>query len=176
MSMQMDAEFQKEQNGTLFVWVGALGDGYWGGGGGQGSPNQKIGLTSITFFFGASCIHLIFIPVWFWPKPSTTYTHAMMCHHVITLYTLYLSLRITAFLRQIRQKSLSQPWHYRVCIWCVEHHYLRCAVSYPVCTKYAKQKEWVLNLVGGMMSGRNVSLCMLECVSAQRLLVSAGPV
>ena len=32
MSMQMDAEFQKEQNGTLFVWVGALGGGYWGGG------------------------------------------------------------------------------------------------------------------------------------------------
>ena len=54
MSMQMDAEFEKEQNGTLFVWVGALGGGYWGGGGGQGPPNQKIGLTSITFFFGAS--------------------------------------------------------------------------------------------------------------------------
>ena len=50
MSMQMDAEFQKEQNGTLFVWVGALGGGYWGGGGGQGPPNQKIGLTSNTFF------------------------------------------------------------------------------------------------------------------------------
>jgi len=49
MSMQMDAEFQKEQNGTLFVWVEALGGGYWGGGG-QGPPNQKIGLTSNTFF------------------------------------------------------------------------------------------------------------------------------
>jgi hypothetical protein len=31
MSMQMDAEFQKEQNGTLFVWVGALEGGLGGG-------------------------------------------------------------------------------------------------------------------------------------------------
>ena len=53
MSMQMDAEFQKEQNGTIFVWVGALGGGYWGGGC-QGPLNQKIGLTSNTFFCGAS--------------------------------------------------------------------------------------------------------------------------
>jgi len=29
MSMQMDAKFKTEQIGTLFVWVGALGDGYW---------------------------------------------------------------------------------------------------------------------------------------------------
>jgi len=49
MSLQMNAEFQKDQNGTLFVWVGALGDVYWGGGG-PGPPNQKKGLTSITFF------------------------------------------------------------------------------------------------------------------------------
>ena len=53
MSMQMDAEFQKEQNGTLLS-----GWGHWvvgiGGGGGQGPPNQKVGLTSNTFFFGAS--------------------------------------------------------------------------------------------------------------------------
>jgi len=50
MSMQMDAYLKKEQIGTLFVRVGALGDGYWGGGC-QGPPNQKIRLTSITFFF-----------------------------------------------------------------------------------------------------------------------------
>ena len=50
MSVRMDAYLKKEQIGTLFVWVGALGDGYWGGGGGKGSPNQKIGLTSIPFF------------------------------------------------------------------------------------------------------------------------------
>jgi len=50
MSMQMDAYLKKEHIVTLFVRVGALGDGYWGGGGGQGPPSQKIGLTSITFF------------------------------------------------------------------------------------------------------------------------------
>jgi len=49
MSMQTDAEFQKEQNGTLFVWVGALGGGYWGGGGSR-APKLKKGLTSNTFF------------------------------------------------------------------------------------------------------------------------------
>ena len=30
MIMQMDAEFNKEQIGTLFVWVGAL-EGWFGG-------------------------------------------------------------------------------------------------------------------------------------------------
>jgi len=46
--MQMDAYLKKEQIGTLFAWMGALG--WWVGGGGSGPPNQKIGLTSITFF------------------------------------------------------------------------------------------------------------------------------
>ena len=32
MSMQMDAFFKKERIGTLFVWVGALEGGVWGGG------------------------------------------------------------------------------------------------------------------------------------------------
>jgi len=41
MSMQMDAEFQKKQNGTLFVWVGAPGDGYLGGGGVKGPQTKK---------------------------------------------------------------------------------------------------------------------------------------
>jgi hypothetical protein len=54
MSMQMDAEFQKEQNGTLFVWVGALGDGYWGGGGVR-VPKPKNRFDVHNFFFGASC-------------------------------------------------------------------------------------------------------------------------
>eukprot|EP00983_Pelagomonas_calceolata_P043666 1138993-Pelagomonas_calceolata.AAC.1 len=31
LSMQMDREFEKEQIGTLFVWVGALEDGVGGG-------------------------------------------------------------------------------------------------------------------------------------------------
>jgi hypothetical protein len=31
MSMQMDAEFKKEQIGTLFVWVEALEGGFGGG-------------------------------------------------------------------------------------------------------------------------------------------------
>jgi len=71
MSMQMDAEFQKEQNGTLLSgwehWVVGIG-----GGGGQGPLNQKIGLTSITFFFGASCsktkFHYFWFPDTFWVK------------------------------------------------------------------------------------------------------------
>jgi len=41
MSMQMDAEFQKEQTGTLFVWVGALGGGYLGGGGSRAPKIKK---------------------------------------------------------------------------------------------------------------------------------------
>ena len=50
MSMQMDAEFQKEQNGTLFVWVGALGGGYWGGGGSR-APKPKSRVDVQYFFF-----------------------------------------------------------------------------------------------------------------------------
>ena len=50
MSMQMDAEFQKEQNGTLFVWVGALGGGYWGGGGAR-APKPKNRVDVQYFFF-----------------------------------------------------------------------------------------------------------------------------
>ena len=41
MNMQMDAEFQKEQTGTLFVWVGALGGGYLGGGGSRAPKIKK---------------------------------------------------------------------------------------------------------------------------------------
>ena len=33
--MQMDAYLKKEQNGTLFVWVGAPEGGFGGGGGGS---------------------------------------------------------------------------------------------------------------------------------------------
>jgi len=40
MSMQMDAYLKKEQIGTLFVRVGALGDGF-GGGGGARAPKPK---------------------------------------------------------------------------------------------------------------------------------------
>ena len=48
--MQMDAEFKKEQNGTLFVPGGAvLGDG--GVGGLYGPPAENFGMMSITFFF-----------------------------------------------------------------------------------------------------------------------------
>ena len=46
----MDAEFQKEQNGTLFVWVGALGGGYWGGGGAR-APKPKNRVDVQYFFF-----------------------------------------------------------------------------------------------------------------------------
>ena len=48
--MQMDAEFKKEQNGTLFV----PGGQYWGvgwGGGPFGPPAENFGMTSTTFFF-----------------------------------------------------------------------------------------------------------------------------
>jgi len=50
MSMQMDAYLIKEQIGTLSVRVGALGDGYWGGGGSRAPKPKNRGLTSITFF------------------------------------------------------------------------------------------------------------------------------
>jgi len=50
VSMQMDAEFKKEQNGTLFVPGGAvLGGG--GVGGLFGPPAENFGMTSTTFFF-----------------------------------------------------------------------------------------------------------------------------
>jgi hypothetical protein len=39
MSMQMDAEFKKEQIGTLFAWVGAP-EGFFGGGGGVQPKNR----------------------------------------------------------------------------------------------------------------------------------------
>jgi hypothetical protein len=39
--MQMDAEFKKEQIGTLFVWVGALEGGLGGWVVGQGGQAQK---------------------------------------------------------------------------------------------------------------------------------------
>ena len=59
MSMQTDAEFQKEQNGTLFVWVGALGGGYWGGGGSR-APKPKNRVDVQFIFFGASCVYVPF--------------------------------------------------------------------------------------------------------------------
>jgi len=39
----MDAEFQKEQNGTLFVWVVAHWKGVWGVGGPSGWSTLEIG-------------------------------------------------------------------------------------------------------------------------------------
>ena len=64
MSMQMDAEFQKEQNGTLLS-----GWGHWvvgiGGGGGQGPPNQKTGLTSNLFFLAPPASGVIFSDFYF---------------------------------------------------------------------------------------------------------------
>ena len=46
MSMQMDAEFKKEQIGTLFVWVGALDGGLGGGVVPQRGPLQKVDMPS----------------------------------------------------------------------------------------------------------------------------------
>jgi len=44
MSMQTNAEFRKEQIGTLIVWVGALeGRGIWGVGGPSGESIPKSG-------------------------------------------------------------------------------------------------------------------------------------
>jgi hypothetical protein len=41
MSMQVDADFKKEQIGTLFVWVRALEGGFEGWVRPQGSPPPK---------------------------------------------------------------------------------------------------------------------------------------
>jgi len=46
MSMQMDAEFEKEQIGTLFAWVGALEGGFGGWLVPQGCPPQKVYVSS----------------------------------------------------------------------------------------------------------------------------------
>jgi len=46
MSMQMDAEFKKEQNGTLFCLVGALEGGFEGWVVPQGCPPQKVYVSS----------------------------------------------------------------------------------------------------------------------------------
>jgi len=39
--MQMDAEFKKDQIGTHFVWVGAMGGGLEGVGGPSGGSSTK---------------------------------------------------------------------------------------------------------------------------------------
>jgi len=46
MSMQMDAEFRKQQNGTLFCLVGALEGGFGGWVVPQGCPPQKVDVSS----------------------------------------------------------------------------------------------------------------------------------
>ena len=54
MSMQKDAEVQKEQNGTLLS-----GWGHWVvgiGGGGSRAPKPKNRVDVQSFFFGASCL------------------------------------------------------------------------------------------------------------------------
>jgi hypothetical protein len=42
LSMQMDAEFKKEQIGTLFVWVGAQEGGFGGRVVPRRGPPQKV--------------------------------------------------------------------------------------------------------------------------------------
>jgi len=49
MTMQMDAEFKKEQSGTLFCLVGALQGGFWGWVVPQGCPPQKVYVPSRKF-------------------------------------------------------------------------------------------------------------------------------
>ena len=44
--MQMDAEFKKEQNGSLFCLVGELEGGFWGCVVPQGCPPQKVHVPS----------------------------------------------------------------------------------------------------------------------------------
>jgi hypothetical protein len=46
MSIQMDAEFHKGQNGTLFCLVGALEGGFGGWVVPQGCPPQKVYVPS----------------------------------------------------------------------------------------------------------------------------------
>jgi len=54
----MDAEFEKEQIGTLFVWVGALEGGFGGWVVPQGCPPQKVNVPSKRKKFDASCTHV----------------------------------------------------------------------------------------------------------------------
>jgi hypothetical protein len=46
MSMQMDAEFKREQNRSLFCLVGALEGGFWGWGPPPGGPPQEVNAPS----------------------------------------------------------------------------------------------------------------------------------
>ena len=46
MSMQINVKINKQQIGTLFVWVGALEGGFGGGGVPQGCPPQKVYMPS----------------------------------------------------------------------------------------------------------------------------------
>ena len=71
MSMQMDAEFKKEQIGTLFVWVGALEGEFGGLVVPQGCPPQKVKndlqLQSICFYLipsiGSTSLHILITPL-----------------------------------------------------------------------------------------------------------------
>jgi len=44
--MQMDAKIEKEQIGTLSVWVGALEGGFGGGGGPSGVPTLRKSISA----------------------------------------------------------------------------------------------------------------------------------
>jgi hypothetical protein len=50
MSMQMDVFLEKEQIGTLFVWVGPRKGGLKGGGGGARGSSPKFGPLTVSFF------------------------------------------------------------------------------------------------------------------------------
>ena len=52
MNMQMDAEFKKEQIGTLFGLMGTLGGGFGGWVVPQGCPPQKVYVSQIKNLLG----------------------------------------------------------------------------------------------------------------------------
>jgi hypothetical protein len=60
MSMQMDAYLKKEQNGTLFVWVGAPEGGVRGWVVGQGVQPKHWARLSNNLFLDAFCIEIEF--------------------------------------------------------------------------------------------------------------------
>jgi len=65
MSMQVDAEIHKEQNGTLFCLVGALEGGFGGWGVPQGCPPQKVYVSSkknkkTPSWRASNCVHVLY--------------------------------------------------------------------------------------------------------------------
>ena len=81
MSMQMGAEFKKEQIGTLSVWVGALEGGFGGWMFPSGCPPQKYTCLPKNKKLPPDAIHIFYINI----GQNRMYTSCMTSYLVISL-------------------------------------------------------------------------------------------